>query len=68
MLAQGNQGQSNQAQGNQAQGKGQASTTSNRSNYKTTPVVMKRPIKPLTKRQIQQRLAELDNISSFSSK
>ena len=60
VLVQGNQGQ--------GQSKGQASTTSNKSNYKTTPVVMKRPIKPLTKRQIQQRLAELDNISSFSSK
>jgi len=55
------------AQGNQAQGKGQSSII-NKNNYKTTPVVMKRLIKPLTKRQIQERLAELDNISSFSSK
>jgi soluble lytic murein transglycosylase-like protein len=49
------------------QDQGQASTI-NRSNYKVTPVVMKRPTKPLTKRQIQQKLAELNNISSFSNK
>ena len=50
---------------NQCQG--QASTI-NRSNYKMTPVAMKRATKPLSKRQIQQKLAELDNISSFSNK
>ncbi|MFY9223009.1 MAG: lytic transglycosylase domain-containing protein [Blastocatellia bacterium] len=49
------------------QGQGQASSI-NRTNYKVTPVVMKRPTKPLTKRQIQEKLAELDNISSFSNK
>ena len=50
------------------QGQAHQVSTINRSNYKVTPVVMKRPTKPLTKRQIQQKLAELDNISSFSNK
>jgi len=62
VLAQGNQGKG------QGQGQGQASSSINKRTYKVTPVVMKMPTKPLTKRQIQQRLAELDNISSFSSK
>ncbi len=52
---------------NQGQGQGQASTI-NRSSYKVSPVVMKRATKPLSKRQIQEKLRELDNISSFSNK